>query len=277
MKRAREQEPATAPQDGVSSNGDLDCGVCLGLVDEASQSPCCGALYCHKCIVEAVVEASKCPHCRARMTTRDIQKDLRTDRLSAAVVRPCAYAEHRCPFTGTRQEVVNHEVTCKYLPVELVIEPLKRKHAEELHAMQSRVTLLEANAAKLRDECDKYCDAFDSFVNTTADVCVPFLRNKRAWTMEVSVGIKGARIEIREEQGRVSAFVCTSKNAFWFGTTHTITVVAPRGVDVLSHEFTVTIPEQYKACGHGSRDFMTSDVLDEYTKDGVIVMGWTMS
>jgi hypothetical protein len=57
-----------------------------------------------------------CPSCRKPLSLDEIVPDARCERLSAARLRPCPYAEQGCNFNGNRAAVASHEKQCESVP-----------------------------------------------------------------------------------------------------------------------------------------------------------------
>jgi hypothetical protein len=52
--------------------------------------------------------------------------DARCERLSAALARPCLFAEHGCKFEGNRVAVHNHEKLCESVPRSVLRDKIKK-------------------------------------------------------------------------------------------------------------------------------------------------------
>ena len=96
----------------ADENEELQCLICFELVVDAVQVRCCGALHCRACISKCTT----CPMCRKPVNADTIIPDVRCERLSAAAIRPCAYAEEGCAFKANRSSVAAHEELCDYVP-----------------------------------------------------------------------------------------------------------------------------------------------------------------
>jgi hypothetical protein len=91
---------------------DLQCLICQDLAVDATQTMCCGALHCRSCISQC----PSCPNCRKTLEKDSIIPDVRCERLSAARVRMCSYADNGCAFEGNRSSVAAHEQQCDFVP-----------------------------------------------------------------------------------------------------------------------------------------------------------------
>ena len=64
---------------------ELTCGICLGLVQDAMQTPCCGARWCRDCVFASIIpdeqpgggSQTKCPKCRHPLVGEDVVLDTR--------------------------------------------------------------------------------------------------------------------------------------------------------------------------------------------------------
>ena len=92
------------PRAAADENEELQCLICFELVVDAVQVRCCGALHCRACISQC----EKCPMCRKPVNADTIIPDVRCERLSAAAIRPCSYAEEGCVFKANRASVAAH-------------------------------------------------------------------------------------------------------------------------------------------------------------------------
>ena len=103
-------------------NEELQCLICFELVVDAVQVRCCGALHCRACISKC----DKCPQCRKPVNADAIIPDVRCERLSAAAIRPCSYAEEGCVFKANRASVAAHEELCDYVPRSVLREKIQK-------------------------------------------------------------------------------------------------------------------------------------------------------
>ena len=97
----------------------LVCLICSGLVVDAVQTPCCGRLHCRACITKWLkypTSKSACSQCRATIDPLDLIKDVQCERLSAAKMRSCPFAENGCPLVANRLTMRDHEHVCECIP-----------------------------------------------------------------------------------------------------------------------------------------------------------------
>lgn len=80
---------------------DLNCGICYELCINAVESPCCGHLFCERCVKNVM----KCPMCREHCKFRS-STVLR--RLISNMKQACQFCQHVC----TVAELRDHETTC---------------------------------------------------------------------------------------------------------------------------------------------------------------------
>lgn len=95
----------------------LDCCVCLELLEDATQVRCCGAKFCRNCIIQSVAVNPICPHCRSPCVINAcVVDDPGAERKSAAKLRPCVYDVEGCMFVGKRADCKTHEQSCDRTP-----------------------------------------------------------------------------------------------------------------------------------------------------------------
>jgi len=112
-------------------NEDLQCLICLELVVDAVQVRCCGVLHCRACISKC----EKCPLCRKTLRAGDITPDTKSERLSAAAVRPCLYKEDGCMFEGNRASITAHHDICDFVPRSVLRERIQEFQREQTNQM----------------------------------------------------------------------------------------------------------------------------------------------
>jgi len=100
---------------------DLQCIICLELVVDAVQVRCCGGLHCRACISKC----TSCPRCRKPLNKDSIIPDVNCERLSAAALRACSYADDGCDFIGNRAAVAAHEDSCEFVPRSVLKEKIE--------------------------------------------------------------------------------------------------------------------------------------------------------
>ena len=126
---------------------ELQCLICFELVVDAVQVRCCGALHCRACISKCTT----CPMCRKPVNADTIIPDVRCERLSAAAIRPCSYAEEGCAFKANRTSVAAHEELCDYVPRSVLREKIQKverdMREQSLGHMTERFRLIEQNSA----------------------------------------------------------------------------------------------------------------------------------
>ena len=148
MSLKRKAAGAVTPE----ADPELNCVICLNLVLNATQSNCCGSTFCRTCIHEWLEQRDACPACRGNIREADdIVPDFRTDRKSSHQSRPCKYHDdHGCEFTGTRQEVADHEHECPNVPLHVVRQEM-RKVEKQKSDLEIEVAALKSEMAEVRD------------------------------------------------------------------------------------------------------------------------------
>jgi hypothetical protein len=131
----------------ADENEELQCLICFELVVDAVQVRCCGALHCRACISRCAT----CPLCRRPVNADTIIPDVRCERLSAAAIRPCSYAEEGCVFKANRASVAAHEELCDYVPRSVLREKIQKlendMREQSLAHMTERFRLMEENSS----------------------------------------------------------------------------------------------------------------------------------
>ena len=155
---------AVKRQRAADENEELQCLICFELVVDAVQVRCCGALHCRACISKC----DKCPQCRKPVNADAIVPDVRCERLSAAAIRPCSYAEEGCVFKANRTSIAAHEEMCDYVPrsvLRAIIQKLKHDKDEHeialvrqtrAHMMEKLCLIQENSAISERAEIAQY-------------------------------------------------------------------------------------------------------------------------
>ena len=59
---------------GASIPADLTCQVCLGLLNNPEETPCCEEVYCGRCIRDSLSRAATCPNCREPLCEDQLQE-----------------------------------------------------------------------------------------------------------------------------------------------------------------------------------------------------------
>jgi hypothetical protein len=110
---------------------EIMCEICQGLLEDAVQTPRCGATCCRGCIEKWLrsPEQPSCITCRKPIEASELQRDVKRDRISAAHPRPCLWVENGCPLIGRRGETRAHEATCQSIPRSML-----RDHVAQLEA-----------------------------------------------------------------------------------------------------------------------------------------------
>lgn len=113
-KKLKVQEGVSIPTDTEEElreeigNEDLLCTICHTLVVGATQSPCCGNLFCRECLRTWIDIHSTCPSCRDIILPGALHADYRAERLSASHNRRCC----KCSFVGNRLCMAAHNTIC---------------------------------------------------------------------------------------------------------------------------------------------------------------------
>mmetsp|Transcript_9353 Transcript_9353/g.13997 ORF Transcript_9353/g.13997 Transcript_9353/m.13997 type:complete len:277 (-) Transcript_9353:315-1145(-) len=128
---------------------ELICSTCLQLVVDATQTPCCGSLFCRTCIATWTDKNSSCPCCRKVVHTTELIKDVRSERKSNSCLRSCKNHGTGCEFVGGRAEMIEHEAICEHLPPELLREKVLALTKELADARREISNLVSAHALEV--------------------------------------------------------------------------------------------------------------------------------
>jgi len=132
-----EQSPKPLKKQNVSQEDAIDafdpenwrfpqCLICHDVVVDAVQMGCCGGMYCRRCVLNWLQENTTCPSCRQHATPDNVSTDVRSERLAASVMRPCAQAHLGCTFKGNREKADEHAWACGFLPQPSILSELQR-------------------------------------------------------------------------------------------------------------------------------------------------------
>ncbi|TFJ88153.1 hypothetical protein NSK_000507 [Nannochloropsis salina CCMP1776] len=116
--------------------GDLECGVCLGLLCEAVTTPC-GHSLCRLCLVRALQRQTKCPVCRAVCMIN--AEDHAETRLLTRLAKRAFPALYEQRLEETRQE---REALKLLLPIFFYNLPIFPGEALRLHLFEPRYRLM---------------------------------------------------------------------------------------------------------------------------------------
>lgn len=123
---------------------DVACVTCHDLVVNATQTPCCGSLFCRTCILDWVCVHKTCPCCRKLLSVAELIADVRTERKSACYPRSCKFKDDGCNTIGTRNEMMEHEKTCKFIPRTIL--------NEKIDDLNTKLTESNILVSQLKDE-----------------------------------------------------------------------------------------------------------------------------
>lgn len=287
MKRKATDSTSTAVtlQD---DDHDLDCCICISLVLNATQSKCCGTIFCKACIDEWLKNSAskKCPHCQASIqdSEKDLMPDVRTERKSSERKRHCKYHANLCTFIGTRKEVEEHEPVCQHVPVDDLkreMEELKNKNKSlerKIFSLEDDVRILTNQQSKNSKNLESMKDYFVEDYNVVKFFYLS--DDLQSYNLKYSVGSINFRIEISIEDQDVSLYLFVQDNVR--------NRIAAIDVDIticlfhldnckynrmnhvshLSHRFEID-----EATGYGYPAWMKLTEFQKYVKNGRFAVG----
>ena len=150
-----DQSPKPPKKQNVSQEDAIDafnpedwsfrqCLICHDVVVDAVLMGCCGGLYCRRCVLLWLQEKTTCPSCRQHGTPDNVSTDVRSERLAANVLRPCAQAHLGCVFKGNRRDANEHAWRCDFISKEALAleicrcqESLKSISSQFMKAVQA--------------------------------------------------------------------------------------------------------------------------------------------
>ena len=100
----------------------LMCNICADILREPQVLTCCGDRVCKNCITKAcerkihLKEKAVCPFCNAEDYKLVSNVDLMNEILGLKV--QCTQTEDGCKWTGQIRDLVGHQTTCKFYPID---------------------------------------------------------------------------------------------------------------------------------------------------------------
>ena len=155
QRRAR--SPAAAETPGTVAAGspqqsslqEVDCCVCMDLLTNAHQTPCCGTLMCLACLDKVAADTKHCPLCRKPLRAGSGLRDVRMERAAANTVRGCEHPG--CDYRGKRDELRAHAADCPMVSYEVRLGDVRR-HLSAAPEVRVAFERFEARARRDRDE-----------------------------------------------------------------------------------------------------------------------------
>lgn len=120
-------EPKQNTSDKVSDL--VNCPICLDMIEEAMETPCCHNIFCEKCIIRTEV----CPICTAEYNKFHLTPNIPMRRLINEIVIKCT--NEQCEVQCTKANMEKHLESCLYQAVSCPNSPscknLIRKDLDE--------------------------------------------------------------------------------------------------------------------------------------------------
>ena len=155
--------------DEESINKDLICSICELPFNDPSYAPC-GETFCHQCITRWVQRGNNsCPHCRQPLLTTALRRTPRSlrnmlDRLQVKCIAcgqteinrgnfddhiqkvcpktivSCPSEDSKCPWRGQRDQIHQHLVDCRFVPMRAIITQLINENQKLLNLVDQHTT-----------------------------------------------------------------------------------------------------------------------------------------
>ena len=91
----------------------LECEICIDVLNDPVQTSCCGQSYCKKCADQ--LQNKVCPHCRADLEIFPDKKSIRL--INDLEVKCPFFVGKRCRWKGCASELKNHLKNCDIKPI----------------------------------------------------------------------------------------------------------------------------------------------------------------
>ena len=118
--------------------------LCIQLVVNATQTPCCGALFCRVCIMTWTDINFSGPCCRRIVYSSELIIDVRSERKSRVHLRCCKYYDNGCEFVSGRTEMDAHEKICQVKPKSKNLRAENQALSLELIGAKQKITDLDS-------------------------------------------------------------------------------------------------------------------------------------
>jgi len=105
------------------NNDWLDCPICLNIMSDAIDTPCCHECYCRLCLSDWISRNQTCPSCRKELdSAKNCQKNFKINRMINELPIECS--NKSCPVPTTRGNIDDHLKTCEFQIVRCPNNPL---------------------------------------------------------------------------------------------------------------------------------------------------------
>ena len=190
----------------VSKDNNLECPICLSLLNNPHLTDCCGHHFCHLCILRVKESSLPCPVCRSK--SFNVFPNLEKKREVSSVEVYCSNVSNGCNWRGPfsqlethlqqdceyaravpcpykcgamlhSQEMAEHESICPCKPIDdtTVIKQLKHEYAQlvsHVSDMRNTIMLLTEQNKELKKELnilkDTQIRTFDKVFQTNAEI-----------------------------------------------------------------------------------------------------------
>lgn len=89
----------------------LECEICLEVINDPVLAKCCGQSFCQHCVQQLLQD--KCPHCRHEPL--NAEEDMKTFRILNNFKIKCPYYI-KCNWVGSKSDLKNHLTVCRHKP-----------------------------------------------------------------------------------------------------------------------------------------------------------------
>mmetsp|Transcript_9351 Transcript_9351/g.13994 ORF Transcript_9351/g.13994 Transcript_9351/m.13994 type:complete len:275 (+) Transcript_9351:14-838(+) len=268
----------------IDVDEELLCTTCFQLVNNATQTPCCGALFCRSCIEPWTNRHSSCPCCRKIICSNQLIADVRSERKSSVHRRCCKNSDFGCEFMGGRTETTAHEQICRIQP-----ELLRTKINDltlELSEAKKKISRLEAenerqvSSRKLQDTKKEW---LKKVLGKTVglNVVKVFLsapaRSPEVYTLNFECNKSSYQVVITVANFNVSAMLFY-RDALEMQRNHKFTVkvvlIHPDGPQLnKSTTITANFKKDQSLVGHGNGNWMTAAEFGKFFKNDMFAFG----
>lgn len=264
---------------------DLNCTTCLQLVVNATQTPCCGILFCRTCIVTWTDVNSSCPCCRKNLNSAKLVTDVRSERKSSAKLRNCKNSG--CDFSGGRSDMTQHETVCVHpLEPELLRAKVRDLTLALGQAKQEIAHLTEEKTLEItRRKTEVTAAAWqkkEEILRKMNGLGVVVMLKKETRTSEVyklnfvnPVTKTAYFVQLKVANYNVSAMLYCKESPVKEKHNYTVsvTLIHPNGpqfnkVSKLHASF-----NKGENCGYGNRNWMNDTEFRTFFKDDMIAIG----
>jgi hypothetical protein len=105
------------PSGSDKVNDFINCPICLEMIEDAMETPCCNNIFCEKCIIRT----ETCPICTRRYNMYQLAPNIPMRRLINEIVISCK--NEGCEVQCTKANLTKHNAICEFEVVECPNSP----------------------------------------------------------------------------------------------------------------------------------------------------------